>query len=103
MPPSHRTAPFPDHITHITKFVNNLQLLPRSQHKLSYFIHHLHTTLRPFIALEITPLLQPAHHPTTFLVNPFLARCAEYSIVSHPTSADSTRVSTRVLNLTYSR
>src|SRR5437867_3214223 len=34
-------------------------------------------------------------------VNPFLARCAPYSIITHPFPANSTRIFTRVLHLTY--
>src|SRR3989442_15125980 len=85
MPPPHR--PLPQSQTQITKFVNNLQLLPRSQHKLSYSIHHLHPTPRTVFALEVPHLRflrKPAHHPTTSLVNPLLARCAPYSITTHP-------------------
>src|SRR5437867_4021938 len=40
------------HIPPIAKFVNNLQLLPRSQHKLSYSIHYLHPTPRTVSALD---------------------------------------------------
>src|SRR6266403_1323911 len=42
--------------SHEPSHINRLQLLPRSQHNLSYFIHHLHTIPRTVPALEVPHL-----------------------------------------------